>query len=122
MFDVGFSELFLLALIGLIVLGPERLPGVARTVGAFIRKARTSWNNLRQTIEAELDQPEIMDPIKRASEEFRRVGEKLREVPGSKREPAAKKPAADDLSDGGGSAPADQDSPQQAEDGKTRDD
>ena len=43
MFDVGFAELFLLAIIGLLVLGPERLPAVARTIGGFMRKARASW-------------------------------------------------------------------------------
>ena len=36
MFDVGFAELFLLALIGLLVLGPERLPAVARKLGSWI--------------------------------------------------------------------------------------
>ena len=48
MFDVGFAELFLLALIGLLVLGPERLPKAARTLGGLVRKARTSWFALRR--------------------------------------------------------------------------
>jgi len=113
MFDVGFSELFLLSLIGLLVLGPERLPGVARTIGGFVRKARSSWNSLRQTIEAELNEPEIMDPIKRASEEFRRAGDELREVPGFKRETAANEPGGADAS-----APA----APEPEDGNRRDD
>ena len=67
MFDVGFAELFLLALIGLLVLGPERLPGVARTVGGFLRKARTSWVSLRRTIESELAEADISEPLKKAS-------------------------------------------------------
>lgn len=82
MFDVGFAELFLLGLIGLLVLGPERLPGVARTLGGFVRKARRSWNSLRQTIETELAEADISDPINKATEEFKQIGKKLTDVPG----------------------------------------
>ena len=82
MFDVGFAELFLLALIGLLVLGPERLPGVARTVGGFVRKARASWISLRNTIESELAEADISAPIKRASEEMRKIGKDLADMPG----------------------------------------
>ena len=54
MFDIGFTELALLAIIGLLVLGPERLPRVARSAGIYLRKARSAWFNLRQSIEQEL--------------------------------------------------------------------
>jgi sec-independent protein translocase protein TatB len=77
MFDVGFAELFLLGLIGLLVLGPERLPGVARTIGGFIRKARVSWTSLRKTIVSELNEADLSDPIKKAGEDFRQIGRKL---------------------------------------------
>jgi len=77
MFDVGFSELFLLALIGLVVLGPERLPAVARTLGGFLRKARASWVSLRNTIEAELAEAEIATPIKEAGEELKQFAEEM---------------------------------------------
>ena len=78
MFDVGFAEIFLLALIGLLVLGPERLPAVARTLGGFMRKARASWISLRNTIESELAEADIAAPIKEASEELKRIGEELK--------------------------------------------
>ena len=78
MFDVGFAEIFLLALIGLLVLGPERLPAVARTLGGFMRKARASWISLRNTIEAELAEDDIAAPIKEAGEELKRIGEELK--------------------------------------------
>ncbi len=80
MFDVGFAELFLLALIGLLVLGPERLPKVARTVGGFVRKARTSWISLRNTIQAELDEADISAPIKQAEKEFKQIGKDLTDL------------------------------------------
>ncbi len=78
MFDVGFAEIFLLGLIGLLVLGPERLPAVARTVGGFMRKARASWASLRSTIEAELAEADIAAPLKEAGEELKRIGKDLK--------------------------------------------
>jgi len=78
MFDVGFAELFLLSLIGLIILGPERLPAVARTIGGFMRKARASWASLKTTIESELAEADITAPIKEATEELRRIGKDMK--------------------------------------------
>lgn len=54
MFDIGFSEIALIAVVALLVLGPERLPKVARTAGALLRRARSSWQNVRSEIEREL--------------------------------------------------------------------
>jgi sec-independent protein translocase protein TatB len=82
MFDVGFAEIFLLALIGLLVLGPERLPGVARTIGGYVRKARSSWISLRNTIESELAEADISAPIKQASEELKQIGKDLADAQG----------------------------------------
>jgi len=88
MFDVGFTEIFLLALIGLLVLGPERLPGVARTVGGFVRKARKSWVSLRNTIESELAEADLAAPIKKTSEELKQIGRDLTDMPAFKPEPS----------------------------------
>jgi len=77
MFDVGFSELFLLALIGLLVLGPERLPKVARTLGGLVRKARISWFALRRTIESELAAADVTEPVKAASREMHEIARQL---------------------------------------------
>ena len=81
MFDVGFAEIFLLALIGLLVLGPERLPGVARTVGGFVRKARASWISLRNTIESELADAEISASIKQAHDGLKSAAKTLTDIP-----------------------------------------
>ncbi|MEO8670339.1 MAG: Sec-independent protein translocase protein TatB [Tahibacter sp.] len=59
MFDVGFSEILLIGVVALIVLGPERLPGAARTVGALLRRARASWSNVRAEVERELAAEEL---------------------------------------------------------------
>lgn len=70
MFDVGFAEIFLLALIGLIVLGPDKLPRVARTVGGLVRRARTSWYSLRRSIEAELAAADVSETLKETTRDL----------------------------------------------------
>jgi len=52
---VGFSELLLLALIALFVVGPRRLPEVARTLGTWSGRARQAWASLKSEFDAELD-------------------------------------------------------------------
>ena len=106
MFDVGFAELFLLALIGLLVLGPERLPGVARTVGGFVRKARASWVSLRNTIESEIAEADLSKPIKEASEEFKQIGKQLTDIPSFKSESHDTETAAPDSVTADDSEPA----------------
>jgi len=65
MFDVGFTEILLLSLVGLLVLGPERLPRVARTLGGLARRARSSWLSLKRSIEAEMRAEELREPLQR---------------------------------------------------------
>lgn len=55
MSGVGFTEMLLLAVIALIVVGPHRLPKIARTAGQLTRQARNAWQNLQTELQAELD-------------------------------------------------------------------
>ena len=71
MFDVGFTEILLLSLVGLLVLGPERLPKVARTLGGMARKARSSWLSLKRQIEAEMRAEERKEPLKNFQQEVK---------------------------------------------------
>ena len=71
MFDVGFAEILLLSLVGLLVLGPERLPRVARTLGGLARKARGSWINLKRSIEAEMREEDLKKPLKQFEKEIK---------------------------------------------------
>jgi sec-independent protein translocase protein TatB len=78
MFDVGFAEILLLSLVGLLVLGPERLPRVARTLGGLARKARSSWLNLRRSIEAEMRAEELKEPLQRFQDEIKSGADGIR--------------------------------------------
>ena len=64
MFDVGMGEVGLIAVIALLVLGPERLPRAARTAGALLRKARQSWQSVQAEIERELAAEELKRQVK----------------------------------------------------------
>jgi len=69
MFDIGTGELGLIAIIALLVLGPERLPRAARTTGALLRKARQSWQSVRAEIERELAAEELKKSLQRTAAE-----------------------------------------------------
>jgi sec-independent protein translocase protein TatB len=59
MFDIGFSELFVIALVALLVLGPERLPRAARFAGLWVRRARAQWYSVKSELENELADDEL---------------------------------------------------------------
>lgn len=77
MFDIGFGELLLIAVVALVVLGPERLPKAARFAGLWVRRARAQWHSVRSELEREL----AADELKRSLDEARSaVDEAGREV------------------------------------------
>lgn len=59
MFDVGFSELLIIAVVALLVLGPERLPKAARFAGLWVRRARAQWYSVKSELERELAAEEL---------------------------------------------------------------
>lgn len=69
MFDIGFTELMLCFVVALIVLGPEKLPRVARTVGRWTGQARGYLRNLT----AELDRESKLAELKQQLEEANRL-------------------------------------------------
>ena len=63
MFDIGFTELLLVSIVGLLVLGPERLPGAIRTGSLWLGQLRRSFNNIRTEIEREINAEDIKREI-----------------------------------------------------------
>lgn len=64
MFDVGFSELIMVGLVSLLVIGPERLPKVARVTGYWIGKIQQMIANVKVEISQELHAEEIRQLLK----------------------------------------------------------
>lgn len=90
MFDVGFSELVLIFIVGLLVLGPEKLPVVIRTGSRYLARLRRSFNEVRAEIEREVGYDEIkrelhnqsiLDSLKEARDDLGKAGRELRDLP-----------------------------------------
>ena len=59
MFDLSFTELLLIGVVALVVLGPERLPKVARMTGLWVRRARAQWYSVKAELERDLAAEEL---------------------------------------------------------------
>lgn len=91
MFDIGFAELILVAVVGLLVLGPERLPGAIRTVALYIGRIRRGFNQVRNEIEREIGADEIrrqlhnesiLNDIQKGKEQLQSLQDDLRQLDG----------------------------------------
>lgn len=77
MIEISFGKLLLLAVIALIVLGPEKLPHAARTAGALLRRLRSGWDSVRAEVERELEIEEIRRVAREAAAQAEAAQAKL---------------------------------------------
>ncbi|QXH34844.1 Sec-independent protein translocase protein TatB [Pseudomonas muyukensis] len=88
MFEIGFSELLLVGIVALLVLGPERLPLAARSLGRGLGQARRAMNALKAQVQRELDMPALdAAPLQRLEQEIRQ-GIQLDALPANDAAPA----------------------------------
>ena len=78
-FEFGFPELMVIAAVGLIVIGPERLPEVLRTIGLWLGRLRRSFVNVKAEIEKEIGMDEVKRQLHNESvmEEMRRIEQEV---------------------------------------------
>ncbi len=79
MFGISSGELFFIAIIALIVLGPERLPKVARLGGMWVRRARNQWHSVKDELERELAAEELKRSLHDAQSALRDTEQKIRD-------------------------------------------
>lgn len=84
MFDVGFTELMAIALVGLIVIGPERMPKVARTVGHLLGRLQRYVGDVKADINREMQLDELKklqsQVVEQALDMERQVNEQMKSV------------------------------------------
>ncbi|MDZ5604158.1 Sec-independent protein translocase protein TatB [Pseudomonas sp. RP23018S] len=96
MFGISFGELLLVGLVALLVLGPDRLPGAARTAGLWIGRLKRSFNSIKMEVEREIGADDIRrqlhnEHILAMEQEARRILDPKASAPA---EPADAPPAA----------------------------
>jgi sec-independent protein translocase protein TatB len=67
-FDIGFWELVLISVVGLVVLGPERLPHAIRSVSKFVSSAKSMANSVKDELSHELKVQELQDNLRKAEQ------------------------------------------------------
>lgn len=106
MFDFSFGEMMVVALVALIVLGPERLPKAARFTGLWVRRARAQWYSVKSELEQELASDELKRSLHAGREAMREAETHVRDFAGDIQrgapapdvtpDPASATPAADE--------------------------
>lgn len=79
MFDIGFSELLIIAIVALVVLGPERLPKAARFAGLWVRRARAQWYSVKAEFERDLAADEMRRSMQDARDAMRGIDDSVRQ-------------------------------------------
>jgi len=77
-FGISSGELFFIAIIALIVLGPERLPKATRFAGLWMRRARQQWNSVKDELERELAADELKRSLQDAQTALQDTAQALR--------------------------------------------
>ncbi len=77
MFDIGFAELVIIAIVALLVIGPERLPETIRTASAWIGRLRRGFNDIKREVQQELHNDAVMQELKRSGEQLKQEADSI---------------------------------------------
>jgi sec-independent protein translocase protein TatB len=72
MFDIGFSELVLIGIVALLVIGPERLPETIRTASLWLNRIRRGFNDIKQEVQQELHNDAVMRELRQTGEQLKK--------------------------------------------------
>ena len=102
MFDIGFWELSIIGIVALLVIGPERLPAVARTVGKYVGRANRFIANVKDDISKELkdeDLKKILADQQKLADEYKKAASSMNSAISSETESLRGSVTMDDILD-----------------------
>lgn len=96
MFDIGFWEIIVIFVVALLVVGPERLPGLARKAGLWAGQARRLVSQVKSEVERELQMEELKRSIRQQApdDDLQRLADQVRRINADLREDASAPPPA----------------------------
>ena len=72
MFDIGFAELIIIAVVGLLVIGPERLPSAIRTASLWLNRIKRGFNDIKQEVQQEIHNDAVMQELRKTGEQLKK--------------------------------------------------
>jgi sec-independent protein translocase protein TatB len=70
-FDIGFTELIIIAVVSLLVIGPDKLPGAIRTGTVWLGRIKRGFNDIRREVELELHNDGVIQELKQTGEQLK---------------------------------------------------
>ena len=93
MFDIGFAELIIIAVVGLLVIGPERLPATIRTASLWLNRIKRGFNDIKQEVQQEIHNDGVMQELRKTGEQLKKetqdLGQDIQDATESLSEPAS---------------------------------
>ncbi len=77
MFDIGFGELILVAVVALLVVGPERLPETIRTAHGWLNRLRRGFNDIKREVQQELHNDAVMQDLRKTGQQLKAQADQL---------------------------------------------
>ena len=92
MFDIGFAELIIIGVVGLVVIGPERLPSAIRTGSMWLRRIRQGFGDIKREVEQELHNDSVLQELRQTGNNLKNeansISDELKNVTDPLNEPA----------------------------------
>ena len=100
MFDIGFTELVIIGVVSLLVIGPERLPSAIRTASLWLNRIKRGFNDIKREVEQELHNDAVLQELRKTGEDLKTeansIGDKIKEISEPLKEPVLMPGAAAD--------------------------
>lgn len=95
MFDIGFAELIIIGVVGLLVIGPERLPGAIRTASLWLNRIRRGFNDIKQEVQQEIHNDSVMQELRKTGEQIKAQTDSIQQSARAAGESLSGTPSAD---------------------------
>ena len=77
MFDIGFTELIIIAVVSLLVIGPERLPSAIRTASLWLNRIKRGFSDIKREVEQEIHNDAVLQELRKTGQDLKTEAENI---------------------------------------------